>query len=54
MAKDTEPARFLNYYRHCDTEWTDAWSCMCNDKCPVCGAEIEPFESEDLDDEPND
>lgn len=26
----------------------DAWSCMCNDECPVCGAEIEPYESEEI------
>jgi hypothetical protein len=32
----------------CDTQWTDKWSCMCNDKCPNCNAEIEPFESVDL------
>ena len=29
----------------CNTEWIDEWSCMCNDRCPVCRAEIEPIES---------
>ena len=43
-----EPMRFLNYYRHCDTQWTDTWSCQCNDECPVCGAEIEPYHSDDI------
>ena len=40
---------FRNHYRHCGQEWEDEWDCMCNDECPVCGAEIEPFESEELD-----
>lgn len=44
----TEPDRFTNRYRHCGVEWADDWSCQCNDECPVCGAEIEPYESEDL------
>ena len=41
---------YLNYYRHreCHTRWTDEWSCTCNDKCPECNAEIEPYNSEDL------
>ncbi len=41
---------FRKYYRHneCDANWTDTWSCACNDKCPACGAEIEPFDCDDL------
>lgn len=45
---------FLNLYRHTDCpvqpgiEWDDVWSCACNDKCPACDAEIEPFDSEEL------
>lgn len=42
----------INYYRHrnCpapgqDTEWSDEWVCACNDRCPSCNAEIEPYES---------
>lgn len=42
---------FINYYRHCDTEWQDRWSCQCNDRCPVCGGEIEPYHSVDEGDE---
>lgn len=38
----------LNRYRHCGTEWTDLWSCACNDRCPVCRAEIEPYSSEEI------
>jgi hypothetical protein len=37
---------FNNYYRHCGTEWVDSWDSMCNDRCPVCGKEIEPYASE--------
>jgi hypothetical protein len=32
----------------CDSKWRDEWSCMCNDKCPTCNAEIEPHDSVDL------
>jgi hypothetical protein len=40
-----------NYYEceRCSTEWTDEWSCACDDDCPSCGARhISPFESDDL------
>lgn len=50
--------RYRNHYRHVECpaipkgedhpEWSDEWSCMCNDECPNCGAEIEPYDSEDL------
>jgi hypothetical protein len=41
---------YLNYYRcsECGTEWTDEWSCTCNDRCPTCRAETEPHDDEDL------
>jgi hypothetical protein len=50
---DTEAATsslFLNHYHcdACDIEWDDEWSCACNDHCPSCNAEIEPYESEDV------
>jgi hypothetical protein len=43
-------AWFRNSYRHddCDVGWTDEWSCACNDRCPVCDAEIEPYDFVDL------
>lgn len=44
-ASREEEAYFLNRYEHCGQVWQDRWSCMCNDRCPVCDAEIEPFES---------
>lgn len=47
---DDEPIRFRNYYRcpNDGTEWSDEWSCQCNDRCPKCNTEIEPYESEDI------
>jgi hypothetical protein len=50
--------RFDNYYK-CDHTgslhegepeiiWHDSWDSTCNDRCPVCDTEIEPFDSEDL------
>ena len=43
-------AWYLNYYRHnsCRASWTDEWSCACNDRCPRCRYEIEPYDSDDL------
>lgn len=44
--------RYLNSYYciDCNIYWDDYWDCMCNDKCPVCDKEIEPYESLELDD----
>lgn len=44
-------AWFLNHYTcyRCDRNWTDQWSCMCDDDCPRCGARhTSPHESKDL------
>ena len=40
----------LNHYHcvECNTSWTDEWSCACDDDCPVCGRDIEPHHSEEL------
>lgn len=44
-------AWYLNYY-HCDrcgTDWTDDWSCCCDDDCPRCGSRHwSPYKSDDL------
>jgi hypothetical protein len=41
--------RFLNYYVHCATQWTDEWDCMCNDQCPECHTkDIEPYQSKEI------
>ena len=44
-------AWFINRYEceRCKEEWTDQWSCMCDDECPQCGArDMTPCESEEL------
>ena len=44
-------AWFRNHYTcaRCHTDWTDEWSCMCDDDCPHCGARhMSPHESDDL------
>jgi hypothetical protein len=44
-------AWFRNYYRceDCEREWSDEWSCTCDDDCPHCGARhMSPYESDDL------
>jgi len=45
--------RYLNQYRcpYCQTEWEDVWDCACNDRCPDCNKEIEPYESALIDGE---
>jgi len=44
---EIEAVRYLNHYRcpYCQTEWEDVWDCGCNDRCPNCNKEIEPYES---------
>ena len=44
-------AWFCNYYTcdRCGKNWTDEWSCMCDDDCPHCGARhTSPDKSDDL------
>ena len=48
LSPKEESMRFRTFYEHCGQQWEDIWSCTCNDECPVCGAEIEPYKSEDL------
>jgi rubrerythrin len=38
---------FHNIYlcSECGTTWTDEWKYQCNDRCPNCNVEIEPFDS---------
>jgi hypothetical protein len=48
----TEPQafRFRNHYEcpNDGTKWHDEWTCKCNDRCPACDREIEPYLSEDI------
>jgi hypothetical protein len=51
MGEDEDEAetQYRNHYEcPCGAEWYDVWSCMCNDKCPACGKEIEPTDSQEL------
>lgn len=44
-------AWFLNHYicARCGSDWTDEWSCCCDDDCPHCGARhMSPVSSDDL------
>ncbi len=43
---ENSATRYLNQYRcpYCQTEWEDVWDCGCNDRCPDCNKEIEPYE----------
>jgi hypothetical protein len=44
-------AWFLNFYDcdRCGGQWTDEWSCTCDDDCPHCCARhMSPSKSEDL------
>jgi hypothetical protein len=43
-------AWILKCYRctQCGAKWTDEWSCACNDRCPRCGTETEPYDDQDL------
>jgi hypothetical protein len=44
-------AWFLNYYTcdRCGEDWTDEWSCTCDDDCPECGARhMSPDDSDNL------
>lgn len=37
-----------NFYRcPCGEEWEDSSDCSCNDRCPVCNKEIEPYKTEE-------
>jgi hypothetical protein len=44
-------AWFQNFYEcdRCGGEWTDEWSCICDDECPHCGArDMTPCEAMEL------
>lgn len=53
MQTEASTVRYLNQYRcpYCQTEWDDVWDCGCNDRCPDCNKEIEPYESALIDGE---
>lgn len=41
-------SEFENHYLcTCGEQWQDTWSSACNDRCPSCNREIEPYASDD-------
>ncbi len=42
------PCVWANHYscEDCGAEWTDHWSCQCDDECPECDASISPSSSD--------
>lgn len=47
VSESEDEGRWTNHYFHCGVQWDDMWSCQCDDECPVCHAEIEPYASTD-------
>lgn len=46
--QSAEPEMFTNHYLcNCGAVWQGTWSAMCNDKCPKCNKETQPFISDD-------
>jgi len=43
-------AWFNKYYRcPCGQLWQDEWDCLCNDRCPACNTECEPYDHAEID-----
>lgn len=49
LLEDSEknPCVWENHYHctECSTDWTDFWSCQCDDECPQCGHDHPPEKS---------
>ena len=43
-----EGFEYTMHYRCPDdgTEWAMSWDCICDDRCPTCNHEIEPYKTE--------
>ena len=62
LDSDGKFCNWVNYYKcyHEDSYeegepaafWTDNWSATCNDRCPVCNHEIEPYHSVEIEEYP--
>ena len=46
----TPTTLFRNSYECsvCGTIWTDEWDCACDDRCPKCNTETEPYDSQEI------
>jgi len=40
-----EESAYTNHYTHCGQNWEMTADSQCNDRCPICNAEIEPHHS---------
>ena len=38
----------MTYNCDCGEVWEDEWECACNDKCPLCNKEVEPYKFEEV------
>jgi hypothetical protein len=47
--KDRPQPDFTLYFVHCKTEWNDDADSICNNRCPKCDREIEPYAVSDND-----
>jgi hypothetical protein len=47
-AATEEKKVFENHYRHCGEHWSETGDSACNDRCPQCNKEIQPYESVDI------
>jgi hypothetical protein len=44
-----ETDKVLNFYKClCGCMWVDLWDCGCDDRCPGCGADVGPFETQEV------
>lgn len=48
--KYEQGAWYLKQYQctECGETWEDEWDCLCDDRCPSCGAAMEPQSWEEV------
>lgn len=49
--RDTDgvPCRWRNHYEcDCGVQWSNEWSCQCDDECLSCSTPHSPYHSDDL------
>ena len=45
-----KPRWYRRYYRCSNNhKWQDEWDCLCNDRCPECDEETEPYDHVEID-----
>jgi hypothetical protein len=45
---ECQPALRVQYECACGAEWSDVWSCACDDNCPDCGTTVEASDSDEI------